>query len=71
MNSITRSAYDNRCNHVIFKLYCNVSFIEKSIKETDLNLNKNFYPNYWRSVDESIFEKMSEFYSNLEETSIQ
>ncbi len=68
MNSIiTRSAYDNKCNHVIF-LSCTVMYhsSKKSIKETDLNLNKDFYPNYFGGAWMKVFsEKMSEFYSRL------
>lgn len=68
MNSIiTRSAFDNNCKHVIF-LSCTVMYhsSKKKIKENDLNLNKDVYPNYFGGAWMKIFsEKMSEFYSRL------
>ncbi len=68
MNSIiTRSAFDNNCKHIIF-LSCTVMYhsSKNKIKENDLNLNNEIYPNYFGGAWMKIFsEKMSEFYSRL------
>jgi len=68
MNSIiTRSAFDNNCKHVVF-LSCTVMYhsSKNKIKESDFNLNKEIYPNYFGGAWMKIFsEKMCEFYSRL------
>ena len=68
MNSvITRSAFDNHSKHIIF-LSCTVMYhsSKNKIKESDLNLNNEIYPNYFGGAWMKIFsEKMSEFYSRL------
>lgn len=68
MNSIiTRAAFDNNCEHVIF-LSCTVMYhsSKHKIKEKDFNSNKEIYPNYFGGAWMKIFtEKMCEFYSRL------
>ncbi len=68
MNSIiTRAAFDNSCEHVLF-LSCTVMYhsSNRKIKEKDFNLNKEIYPNYFGGAWMKVFsEKMCEFYSRL------
>lgn len=68
MNSIiTRSAFDNYIPHVIF-MSCTVMYKsqKKSITEENLNLNEEFYPNYFGGAWMKVFtEKTCEFYSRL------
>ena len=68
MNSmVTRSAYDHNVKHVIV-FSCTVMYQSsiKPIRESDLDLNKELYPNYFGGGWMKIFvEKMCEFYSRL------
>lgn len=64
---ITRSAYNCATKHVIF-LSCTVMYHSQKnkIKEDNLNLNKQIYPNYFGGAWMKIFsEKTCEFYSRL------
>ena len=68
MNSIiTRASFNQSVPHVIF-LSCTVMYHsqKKKIKEINLDLNKEIYPNYFGGAWMKLFsEKMCEFYSRL------
>ena len=68
MNSlILSSCYDHHVSHVLL-FSCAIMYhsSKKPLKETDLDANKEIYPNYFGGAWNKIyFEKMCEFYASL------
>lgn len=68
MNSlIFRSAFEHKVSHLVF-LSCTTMYSssDASLKETDLDLNKEIYPGYFGGAWTKVYnEKMCEFYSRL------
>jgi nucleoside-diphosphate-sugar epimerase len=64
---VTRSAFDNKINHVIV-FSCSVMYqsSKKPLKEKDFNPSLKMYPNYFGAGWMKVFvEKMCEFYARL------
>jgi len=67
---IFKAAYDRKISHVVF--FSSATMYQSSdlpIKETDFDLNKEIYPNYFGSGWTKVYaEKMCEFYSRISST---